>query len=295
MEYKKTRRKNNMFPMIFITCAVMLLTGCFQVSQKVWLNPDGSGRMRIEAMLPIITLGQETNIEKMTLEMKKQVEEIMNKSKGIDAWSGVSYSLTDSGQISFSATAYFPDISGIDLHNLPVPDISFQPEGEDKKVLLIDPGKKDIKPAPEKREELSEEEITRRIKEERIKFNQAKNMMSAILSDVRIESSFNLPGRVVSSTNLKKEPDGFYSFSITGKRIIDITSSLIQDDSWLRKQVMSGKDAMNNEILLSDEINEKMFGEKGPLKAVVSGPMKPFFDYAAEVAEIRKKSQAGTP
>ena len=35
---------------------------------------------------------------------------------------------------------------------------------------------------------------------------------------------------------------------------------------------------------MDEEVNARIFGEKGPVKAVVTGPLQPQFDYKSEVA-----------
>ncbi len=269
---------------------LVLCTGCFQTKQTVWLNPDGSGKMEIDAFLPVITLfEQEPTTKSLQSQMEKDVRNMISESSGIDAWSGVSYEMTEGGQTHFKGTAYFRNISEARVKNITQGNISFLPDEKGNLVLLMkEENKKKADVAATRA--LIEEEILEKIKTEKIKFRQAKPMLSSFLADLKTEVIFHLPGKVVSSVNLKEYSGGAYGFSLEGRQIIDALNALAADDNWWRRQVSSSANIMQESLLGEEDMNEKLLGEKGPIKAVMSVSTTPLFDYRSELAAARKES-----
>ncbi len=268
---------------------LVLCTGCFQTKQTVWLNPDGSGKMEIDAFLPVITLfEQEPTTDSLKKQMQKDVKGLISESSGIDAWSGVSYEMTEGGQNHFKGTAYFRNISEVRVKNITQGNISFLPDEKGSLILLV-------KEEPKKKADvasraLTEEEILEKIKTEKIKFRQAKPMLASFLADFKTEVIFHLPGKVVSSVNLKEYSGGAFGFALEGRQIIDALNVLASDDNWWRRQVSSSANIMQDSLLGEEDMNEKLLGEKGPIKAVVSVPTTPLFDYSSEFAYAKKES-----
>ena len=53
----------------------------------------------------------------MQTQLKENIRGILTESSGIDAWKDVSNKLTNDGKTYFKGTAYFPDISKLDIHS----------------------------------------------------------------------------------------------------------------------------------------------------------------------------------
>src|SRR5262245_31105275 len=59
------------------------------------------------------------------------------------------------------------------------------------------------------------------------------------------------------------------------------------DDAFMREQVRSKQNPLETPVR-DPALNEKLFGQKGPIRATITGATKPLFDYEAEVAEAKK-------
>src|SRR5262245_22251364 len=59
------------------------------------------------------------------------------------------------------------------------------------------------------------------------------------------------------------------------------------DDAFMREQVRSKQNPLETPAM-DPALNEKLFGQKGPIRATITGATKPLFDYEAEVAEAKK-------
>ena len=96
--------------------ALILLSGCFETKQEFTLNPDGSGKVVHESTFQTmdITGGGQRDAER---QMKAAVAEVISQSKGVEAWRDVSYEIGDDGRIAFRGTAYFRNLSELDIPN----------------------------------------------------------------------------------------------------------------------------------------------------------------------------------
>jgi hypothetical protein len=253
------------------------MAGKFETEEEYTLNPDGTGKVRITASYQS---GGPTG------DMKGPMTKTLEESGGIDAWSDFSFELTDDGLIQFTGTAYFKNISDVDVKfgsvERQIPGVRFV-EGSGGMVLEMETGGEEggEEPKPPATEP-SEEEIQQQIQSVRAEFEQIKPMFSAIFSGMKFNLSYRLPGKIGEVTNFKKGEGDILSLTIDGARLIEILVNRLSDDKWCREQILAGRELMSDQPGSSD-LNEELFGEKGPVRAVVTGELKPFFDYEAEV------------
>lgn len=256
----------------------IFLTGCFQVKNKYFINTDGSGKVFVEMTIPMIEF--KTDEERKA---ERKAEEIIEKSKGVEVWKNVKYRETEEGKLYFSGVAYFKDINKLKINggSLIVPNLVKENNHYILKLKI-----RENKRGTEK-QKLSEEEIEEKIKKERKNYYQMKPILTGFFTGLKEEDLFYLPGEVTQFSNLKKNPDGSLSLSITGEKILKILDEIMKDDKLTRISVMADYDEdMKKEIEIIS--NEKMFGEKSPIE-IVFKPEKDLFDYEKEVKEAKKE------
>ncbi len=264
---------------------LLLLTGCFETDEEFTLNPDGSGKVAVTSLCAPFEM--ETSGEKKTPEQKLQdsVKNIFDNTKGVTAWRDVSYERQDDGRLKFKGTAYFADLNKLNLNALAIMEFTLV-KTNGGLVLSTQMKKDDGKPKPV--EKLSEAELTAKIKEARASFQSSKPMLTGFLSGMRQNAVFHLPGAVSQVTNFKQPAASDVQINFAGTNMITAMESLVQSDDWWRKQFAAGGDVMKDGLNMDDEFNEKLFGQKAPVRAVVAmGAAK--FDYAAELAVAKKE------
>ena len=94
---------------LVLSLVPFLLAGCFESKEEYVLNPDGSGKVIIVGSFETGMPGAPPSTDPK--DASKQVKELLEKSKGIDAWTNVTYEQTKEGRIAFKGTAYFPKIA----------------------------------------------------------------------------------------------------------------------------------------------------------------------------------------
>lgn len=272
-------RKFSSWVTIIAGCA--LLSSCFETEQEITLNPDGSGKMKLDTAFPNISLdgGQELNDKAL----RDAVAGFLEEAEGFDAWRDVSYEWTDDGKVRFKGTGYFPDISEVDLGNASMMGFEWKSDGGNGSLAMTieDDDDEDDEAAlkvPEGPEERAEH-----IKQERAKFAQSKPMMTGFLTGMKHSAAFNLPGKAGETVNFTTGPDGKVKIEITGEKMISAMESLVNDDEWMAENSFDMQEGPSG----SEELNEGLFGTKGPVVAKRTSVGKPLFDYAKEVAAAR--------
>jgi hypothetical protein len=262
----------------------LLVCGCFETKETYYLNPDGTGKVDIDASFQSMNMRLDGGQQNSEQQMKEAVREILVESSGIDVWKTVSHKRLDDGRISFKGTAYFRDLAKVEFKNLGKSKMSFVKRKDGKLELTIDPQeKKEKKPAGEEAEKLTDEQVTAKVKAERAKYQQARNFMSGFLSSMRTEKIFHLPGAVAEVNNLRKDETDALHFVLEGKKMLEVMDKIMADDEWMKQEILEGRDVAKEGPSFDDRVNEMVFGAKGPVRAVAAAGGRPLFDYAAEV------------
>jgi len=262
--------------------AAAFVVGCFETKQDFTLNPDGSGKVLVEMVMPQMpfALGPPGQQGDPDVAAKQFVKGILDGSKGVDAWSDVRYEKTDDGRTRFIGTAYFKDLAQMKLQSGKMEGITFTKDDSGGMVLLLKEQESPAPPAPP--EEIPEEQLTQRIQAERMQYQQVRPMMATVLGTMKMDVSFLLPGALVEVSGFKKEPSGAVRLVFDGAQMLKAMDELMADDAYVRQNALAGKKGGGGPQM-DEWTKEKLFGTKGPFRARVTGPFKPLFPYDSEV------------
>lgn len=297
-------------------CALALAAGCAE-STYVWtLNPGGSGKVEVEARLqpPIKPFDGKRDPFKGEPDAlaKDAARDILKKSEGVAAWTDVSSGIADDGRLLFRGTAYFSDLTKVKIEGDPFPLSILKPsladEGGGRFVVGLQIGdvSKDVPGAEEietrARESLAAatpDEAARALTKAKVAYQAAKPILTAFLSTMRTETIVRAPGEAVEASNFRVREDGTLALAFDGPRLLAAIDDLAARDAagW-QKVVAAYGDEDDPEEEFRWRLNELIFGERGPVRAVVEGDGKPRFDYARELAGVvdaRGEILAGSP
>jgi hypothetical protein len=285
VSYKTTMKK--FIPCTLACLSLLFLTGCFDTKEDFTINPDGSGKVTIESVFAPFQLDMGDD-DKKTPDQKLQsaIKDVLDNAKGVAAWRDVSYKQEDDGRVWFKGTAYFADLSQVEFQNLAAMNFTLQ-KTNGGLVLETQMNKKDDqtkKPAPAK---LSDAEMTAKIKESRASYQSSRPMMIGILGAMHQAAVFHLPGAASGVSNFKATPAGDLQISFDGTNMMAAMDALTASDDWWRKQLAAGDNVMQDGVSMDDELNEKLFGQKAPVRAVIAGGGAAKFDYATELAAAK--------
>ncbi len=272
--------------------AVCLMAGCFESNQEYTLNPDGSGKVIHEVLFQPVDLNMGETPDNPEKELKKTVQSILTDSSGVDAWKDISFKRTEDGKIFFKGTAYFPDLSKLSLKlgevkqsgsnpvwkKTPSGDMVLALKGEDEKKK----GKGEAPPKP-----LTDAQIRRKIAQEKAQFQKMKPMLAAMLSTLKQKMTFHLPGIKKKVTNFTENPDGSFTITFDGAKMIEIIDAMFKDEKWMAEMIQNKGGIMDEGPAMDAKTNEILFGQKGPIEAVMGAPQSPLFDYRTEMAAAK--------
>jgi hypothetical protein len=270
---------------VLVVCA-LLLSGCYQVKEKFTLNPDKSGKVAVDLTFQPFDLNMTSGQKKSPDEqLKGQISNLLKGSSGVEAWNDVEYNWTQEGKMHFKGTAYCKDVAGFALKNIDLMPVTIT-KANGRTTLAWIPKEKEEK--EEKPAQMTGEELQKKILEKKAEYQQGKGLLTAMLSDLRIEQTFVFSGEVEKATNVKKTGPNEIQFVLEGAKVLKVMDDLTKsDDYW--KAAASGNDPLEKS---DPEVNAKIFGEKGPVQAVVKESATPLFDYKAEVAAAKPKYDA---
>ena len=263
----------------------LLLASCYETKQEFTLNPDGSGKVVHECAFQNVNLMNDDLAGEDAL--KDAVRRLIENSKGVDAWSDVSFKQLDDGRIWFRGTAYFRKLGDLEIQDQSMMEFEWNPEADGKAVLSMRMKQDDEDNDEATNKELNDEQRAAKIREERAQFRQSKPMLSAMMATLKQNVSFKLPGTFTESSNFSRGTMGTLDLAFCGTKMVEAMETLIEDDEWMLANGFDQQDSPE----FDGKLAALVFGEEAPVQATVSNATKPLFDYAAEVARAQKEAE----
>jgi hypothetical protein len=299
-------------PRKFLAFAGLLclpLSGCVELEQVYTLNPDGSGKVRMEARVPyagdlikVSPQGAKPEAEDALEEkLRRHVADMLSKAEGVTAWKDVTAEFAPDGRLHFVGTAYFKNLDDLAMEKsfplLGTGRLVRQPDGS---LRLYSSAKKE--PAPEKppREPrtMTDKELDRHILAKRVEYQGGKPILTALLTDLKYRNVYQLPGTAqlpgavprIPGTLLKQEGSRGVSYAIEGNELFKAMKQAMEaDNDTLRKKMRASNRLDLFEQMLDIEPGGP--GSSASFKdrelATVAKPTGPQFDYQREVQEAR--------
>jgi hypothetical protein len=278
---------------------MLLVSGCFDTREDFTLNPDGSGKVVHECTFQTMDFNAGNEAQDTGRALTNAVRELLQQAKGVEAWRDVSFKTLDDGRLYFRGTAYFKDLSKLEIPNQTMLEFDWTKNADSSALLTLRTNKSEpadgisVHRAKKPAKDLSPEELNKLIKQQRASFQQSKPMMAGILGPMKQSVVWHLPGNVTSSSNFAKDSAGNLTIKIEGAKMLDVIEKLVNDDDWCRKHGGTGFDDMQEKPVMDAEFNQFIFGENAPVSATLAAMSGPLFDYDAEV-EVAKTEFAQT-
>ncbi len=267
---------------ILLAFACAFITGCFDTKQEITLNPDGSGKAVMESSFTSMDVFADTARKSTKPTAKDFVRRIIEQAQGVDAWRDVSYRQLDDGRIWFRGTAYFAE-----LGKLKIGSIGYLRFGTTKDAngnLTIAPVAE--QPALPYPTQSANEPITMEtIQRERMQFRSAKPWMAALLGTMKQDTTFHTPGVSRRASNFETNVPNTLRIRFDGARLMQAVEEKLFDADFARERIAAKLPASFSGD--DDSLNEKLYGQRGPVLAVIKPGDTPLFDYAAEVAQAK--------
>ena len=273
---------------IIRSCVALLLlvflAGCFEETQRIVLNPDGSGKTRIEIVRAVsipMSLSEKEDFDAQTV-LKETAQAIVEKSKGVDAWKDVSFGYRDDGRMYFRGTAYFPALDALKIESQAGKNSSGGSGFTSKLALRSTENGLELfaKPATDKEEDAPRDKVLDPFKE-KIKYHQVRGMLVAVLTGLRTEYYIELPAAPLEYSGFQLDGETLH-YLFGGEKALAVIDRVVSDDALWRRLAAEGKGADDIGVWAQKEI----FG--GDLYARLPGKVANRFDYPGEMAKAAK-------
>ncbi|HEX5135776.1 MAG TPA: hypothetical protein VFY93_02310 [Planctomycetota bacterium] len=252
-----------------LALTALLSAGC--ASEYTYtLNPDGSGRVDFEWKVP--NAGYRDT---------REAEAQITRSSKVDAWEHVTIKHDAAGTSTFRATAYFKDVNARPLAGMSNFYVELRDNGDGTKTLRVLHSRQgDFRP----KQAMPEEKIRERMAKVRDDYLQ---QLQDPKNDRNRKGRYTLiidpPGKVRTAVNMKVRDDGKLEIVYDAAAIQDALGHILEDDGNVREFVAAGETLITCGDTLTSMVNERVFGIRAQVLAVLEGPFEPKFDYAAAV------------
>jgi len=296
-----------------VLAASVLAVGCFEGKADLALNPDGTGKIVGDLTFtlespwtgpkrqtparsgasasPAPAPAPEAEAKPPEEQMKEVVYNILKRSSGIDAWKDVSFELVGTKRVHVKGTAYFKTLSKVRIYPQSGREsIGFGSDGGNGMMLVLSSPKEAAEAATKPGREIPAEELAKRLKEERDKYQAVRGTMALAISGLKCDLAFNTPGTPTDVRGLEQKGP-VLSFSVDETRLMQSLDAVMADNATLRRMVATGERLASTGGQFEAAIEKRFFGgAKGECWARIMPPFTPRFNYATE-AEAARKAQ----
>jgi len=251
---------------------LLLLLGAGCTSHFTYtINGDGTARIDIDVSLPDDNYRQRQNIESAVA-----------RSKRVEGWSGVRYERSDTGSVRVRATAFVKDINGFRIPGSGRFALELRNNANGTRTLFV---KHNRQHSYTPRKALSEAKVQEMIAKVRSDYaKQLQDPDNAKHRKIRYTLVIDPPGKVRTAINLKVRDDGRLEIDYSVADIQDALGEILKDKRVVREFVVAGESIIKMGNVLTALLNERLFGIRAQVQAVLEGPFENQFDYPQALA-----------
>jgi hypothetical protein len=281
--------------------ALLALTGCVEGQQTITINPDGSGKIRIEAVMTPpsdfmegMPRNKQPDPDPIATVLRQSVRQLLSAQQAA-AWKDVAAEFAPDGRLKFAGTVYFKklddlEVRGNPLLGSPTFGVTVQPGGalviaakKDNKNRetggLFNPDRPDRK-TPAELAKMTDAEVDRYILRDRIEYQGSKPILVALMTDAKVKTVFVLPGEVSGVKGLTAEGKDRVSFVLDGPKVLAGVGKIFAMSNAELRAVYRSKDIQ--EVMAAETIG---LLPDTTTTAMVAKPTGPLFDFDKEVKE----------
>lgn len=269
------------FKVAIVAVLLSLSSGCIEGVAIVTLNPDGRGKLEVDLYVQGDELfggdiGGKKDKEPTLAEKKTSaLIRTLTGSPGVAAWKDVKAEWAADGRFHFVGTAYFDRIENL-KDKLLVGEYRFSRDNDGVISFVGTRKESGEKKTFPNLADLNEKQLSDFILSERIKYQSAKPIIIAMLTDLKFKTTFRLPGDAVDIKGFKKTSERVVVQDTDGNALLgEYKKIMAQDDAAFKKLYREAKS------LDLDETLAAKFDMKPALTIRKAGDDQ--FDYAKEV------------
>ncbi len=262
---------------MLLLLAVASLSACYERKDAAIINPDGSGKIQIEIDISVAA-GDHQKPDTLGTG-RLFAANLINGTRGVDAWAAVAISEAADGRAHITGTAYFSDLNKLKIS----PEIPIEflwKRDADGAVFSIQRIHSPVKSA-------TQAQVTDLVKQAQDQYKQNQPVMHVQLGAYAQTLSFQLPGELADERLLTRDGNTV-TLALDGKKVAKAVDEMMANGDALSATFAAGADGPANDDILM----QSMFGKKGPISvhSKFATGAAPLFDYKTEmrVAQLRE-------
>ncbi|MEM7012747.1 MAG: hypothetical protein AAF585_14830, partial [Verrucomicrobiota bacterium] len=233
----------------------LFLSSCIKMEEKMILNPDNSGKVRITFEMPDMSammgglgdLGADADVEMPDAEelAKEFAKGVLGGTQGVEAWRDVEWGKTAEGKMRFQGVAYFKDVNEFQTDTGAGDGAGgggMNSEMRDGKWVIsmsMDDGEAAAdEPAGEP---VPADQIDAVLQQQRAQWQAMKGMMLGMFAELNIEYRLKLSGEIESVSNFEQFAPNVAGVTIDGQKMIAGMEKMMMDDEFMKKALAEGK------------------------------------------------------
>ena len=293
------------FTFAALALAALGLSGCIEGEQTFTLNPDGSGKVRIDVVMAPpaeFAVGPAKKGRPTLDEARQQSLKAMLKGQGVTAWKDVAAGFTPDGRFQFAGTAYFDKLDRLEFQNTGfllgsrfalTPDKGGLvlakksarpggPPGPDGPSPFGGPGRKSAAELAK----LPDADLDAYILGDRVQFQGTRPMLLAALARGKMKTTYLLPGVAADAVGFKADGVKLVHELDGDKMVAGMDALFSRPDAELRPVYRKAGGLEAAAVAAFGVLPDDA------CRAAVPTPGGAQFDYAAEVKAARESYPA---
>lgn len=284
--------------LILITLT-LILTSCLELNVHYVINPDYSGKVNTEYIMPVNPFGMGNALNDPEGKANKELYKMFDEYPGVKVWSNISFDfVNDSNDLVISATGYFDDFNTLNKKGM----LPYELKKENGNTLFTFSTFLDSVQNIESQTELkslkelglSEKQLKDSIRILKRNAKKGIGMFAMIMSNIEFKTTYEFAGKISSDNGNKIGNGSQFDVGIDGLKFQNFMMEELDNDEYYENIIRgatpfdvdedpSENDGMKKLIL------EFLSGEKEDISKVQVEFEKPIFDYKKELKQAKKE------
>jgi len=284
---------------LLLIAATFVLTSCLELNVHYVINPDYSGKVNTEYIMPVNPFGMGNALDDPTGKATEELYKMFDEYPGVKTWSNIKYDfVNDSNDLVISATGYFDNFNTLKEKGM----LPYELKKENGNTVFSFSTFLDSVQNIENQTELkslkdlglTEKQLQDSIRILKRNAKKGIGMFAMIMSNIEFKTTYEFAGKI-SSKNGNKIGDGSkFDVGIDGLRFQNFMMEELDNDEYYENIIRgatpfdvdedpSENDGMKKMVL------EFLSGEKEDISKVQVNFEKPKFDYKKELKQAKKE------
>lgn len=284
---------------LLLISASFILTSCIELNVHFIINPDFSGKVETEYLMPVDPMGFGVKLDDPKGKAIKELNKMFEEYPGVKTWSNIKYEYTnDSTDLVISATGYFDNFNSLKDQGM----LAYEFKKENNKTYFtFDTYLDSIHNVENKIElksldelDMTEKDLQDSIRVLKRNAKKGLGMFAMIMGNIEFKTTYEFAGTITSENGNKIGDGTKFDVAIDGMKFQNFIMEELDNEEYYENIV---RGAVPFDVDKTPAENDKMkkivleflTGEKEDISKIEVKFGKPKFDYKQELKKANKE------